>query len=422
MKHRKILLVLLLILSLALCGCGTSAAAAPTPEPAPEATPQPTPEPTPVPTPRVLTFPDGSQHYDYEIRVDLSELKHEDVPAAIEALKEMPQLFHVDLGQAPLEEGEEPRLLWSDIAAMQEALPGVQVLYRFRVSGYDPIHRDEVYDDYTTLDEVFDLNHIAFDDEGALIREILPCMQNCTFLDMDYCNVSNEAMAQIRDDFPQMEVVWRVWFGQNCSVRTNVERILASNLDHCLADSNASALQYCTKVKYFDVGHNGSLTDFFFLHNMPELEVAIVTLTGMKDLNDFSDCKNLEFLEIAFIKENIDLSPLANLKHLHHLNINYLNYVTGVEALCELQELERLWIGGHTYISEEDLAMLREALPNTQFDTTDLSGTMGSWHTNPDGTMAARYALLRQQFDYDNYPMACAAIYADPRFYARHGE
>ena len=84
MKHRKILLVLLLILSLALCGCGTSAAAAPTPEPAPEATPQPTPEPTPVPTPRVLTFPDGSQHYDYEIRVDLSELKHEDVPAAIE--------------------------------------------------------------------------------------------------------------------------------------------------------------------------------------------------------------------------------------------------------------------------------------------------------------------------------------------------
>ena len=103
MKHRKILLILLLILSLALCGCGASAAAAPTPEPTPEATPEPTPVPTPVPTPRVLTFPDGSQHYDYEIQVDLSELKHEDVPAAIEALKEMPQLYHVDLGQAPLE-------------------------------------------------------------------------------------------------------------------------------------------------------------------------------------------------------------------------------------------------------------------------------------------------------------------------------
>ena len=389
MKLRMMLPVLLLILALALCGCGTSAAAAPTPEPTPEATPEPTPEPTPAPTPRLIAFPDGSQHYDYEIRLDLSELKHEDVPAAIEALK---------------------------------ALPGVEFLYRFRISGYDPVRRDPVYDDYTTLDEVFDLNHIAFDDEGAQIREILPCMQNCSFLDMDYCNVSNESMARIRDDFPQMEVVWRVWFGQNCSVRTNVERILASNLDHCLADSNSSALQYCTKVKYFDVGHNGSLTDFFFLHNMPDLEVAIVTLTGMKDLNDFSDCKNLEFLEIAFIKENIDLSPLANLKHLHHLNMNYLNYVTGVEALCELQELERLWIGGHTYLSEEDLAMLREALPNTQFDTSDLSGTMGSWHTNPDGTMAERYALLRQQFDYDNYPTACAAIYADPRFYARHGE
>ena len=141
MKLRMMLPVLLLILALALCGCGTSAAAAPTPEPTPEATPEPTPEPTPAPTPRLIAFPDGSQHYDYEIRLDLSELKHEDVPAAIEALKELPQLFHVDLGQAPLEEGEEPRLLWSDIASLQEALPGVEFLYRFRISGYDPVRR-----------------------------------------------------------------------------------------------------------------------------------------------------------------------------------------------------------------------------------------------------------------------------------------
>ena len=46
--------------------------------------------------------------------------------------------------------------------------------------------------------------------------------------DRDYCGVSNEAMAQIRDENPNVEVVWRIWFGENYSVRTDVERILAS--------------------------------------------------------------------------------------------------------------------------------------------------------------------------------------------------
>ena len=203
-------------------------------------------------------------------------------------------------------------------------------------------------------------------------------------------------------------------------MRTDVERILASNPGTCLSDENTAPLQYCTKVRYFDVGHNGALQHLGFLHFMPELEVAIVTLTDMQDLNDFSDCTKLEFLEIAFIKEDIDLSPLANLKHLHHLNMNCLRYVTGVEALCELKELERLWIGARTIVSEEDLAMLREALPNTQFDTTDTTGTLGTWRTNPDGTIAERYALLREQFDYDHYLKVWSDSSADPRYNVRH--
>ena len=357
-----------------------------------------------------MAFPDGSTHYDYEVLVDLTMMSHEDVPETIELLKQMPQLHRVDLGEGPLEPEEEPRLTWSDISAMQEALPDVEFLYRFRFLGYD----------YTTLDTVFDLNHLEMQDEGAAVREILPCMQKCRFLDMDFCGVSSEAMAQIRDDFPQMEVVWRIWFGNDCSVRTDVDHILASNLNHCLSNKNTKDLQYCTKVKYFDVGHNLALSDFSFLRFMPELEVAVLSVTGIYDLTQLENCKKLEYLEICNCARDIDVSPLANLKHLHHLNMNYLGYVTGAEALCELTELERLWIGGYTYLDEDTLARIREALPNTEIDVEDTTGCSGTWRYTHDGGLTERYALLREQFQYSMYPYSCSAYTADPRYYAKH--
>ena len=359
---------------------------------------------------RSIRFPNGSSHYSYEINVDLSDLAHADVPATIELLKEFPQLHRVDLGQGPMDPKEEARLNWTDIHEMQSAFPGVEFLYRFRFLGYD----------FTTLDTSFDLNHLKMEDEGAAVREILPCMQNCKLLDMDFCGVSSEAMEQIRDEYPQMEVIWRIWFGHDCSVRTDVDHILASNLNHCLSNNNTKDLKYCTKVKYFDVGHNLALSDFSFLSYMPDLEVAILSVTGLYDLNQLAECEKLEYLEICNCTRDIDVSPLANLKHLHHLNMNYLGYVTGAEALCELKELERLWIGGMTYLDADTLEQIRDALPNTEIDVVDTTGCSGTWRFTSDGGLTERYALLKQQFDYDRYPYSCSSYTADPRYYYRN--
>ena len=207
LSHKKCLSVILVIFLLCLVGAEASAGAD---------------------APKTVTFPDGSVHETYEITVDLSNLTHEGVSEAIELLKDFPQLHQVDLGEGPLKANEEPRLAWTDIQQMQSALPGVEFLYRFHFLGVD----------FSTLDSCFDLNHLKMDDEGAAVREILPCMQNCRLLDMDFCGVSSEAMEKIRDDYPQMEVVWRIWFGHDCSVRTDVDHILASNLNHCLSNNN----------------------------------------------------------------------------------------------------------------------------------------------------------------------------------------
>lgn len=416
-SYRKLLLPLsLLLFVLLLSACG-SRSAAPSVSPAPdaaqsEATAEPTPEPEPEPTPEPLTFPDGSLHSLDEESVDLSALPSDSLHDAAILLRKMPALREVSLGdESRRPEGDGP-FPWSEIDALQAFLPEVQIDYRFTLYGKE----------VSTRDTVLDFNHIPVDDEGAAVRRVLPCMKECQTLDMDFCGVSSESMAAIRDDFPDIDVIWRIWFGRECSVRTDCERILASSPTHCIADSNTKDLKYCTKVKYLDLGHNDLLHDFSFLAYMPDLEVAILAISGLKDLTPVGKCENLEYLEINSCLNGMDLSPLANCKKLHHLNICWLFRATGFRALGELKELERLWIGKITQISKEDLEYLREALPNTEINTTELTGCGGSWRENDDGTRTDRYELLRQQFDYDHYDYSCSSFFNDPKYFTDPNE
>ena len=239
------------------------------------ASPAPTQTPEPIPE---IRFPDGSIHDLSERRLDLSALSHAEVEDYIEVLRRMTKLRYVDLGEEGTE--EQPRdLNWEDVRKLQEGCPETDFRYGFTLFEKH----------FTTLDEEMNFHHVEMDDEGAAVREVLPCMTKCKTLDMDFSGVSSEAMAKIRDDFPEIEVIWRIWFGTNCSVRTDVERILASNLDHKLQDTNTQDLKYCTKVRLLDIGHNEMLTDFSFLEYMPDLEVAILGISGMRDFHSTAE-------------------------------------------------------------------------------------------------------------------------------------
>lgn len=387
--------------------------------------------PTPVPA---LTLPDGSVHRITERRLDLSTLCHEEVGTAVEVLRRMQDLQYVDLGEEdpvpkngdsetgkespePGEDADEdleflkPRgLTWGDIRLLQEACPEAEVEYRFTLFGKP----------FSTLDTEMNFHHVTMDDEGAAVREVLPCMKRCTLLDMDFSGVSSERMAEIRDAYPQMKVVWRVWFGSDCSVRTDVERILASNLNHVLTDDNTKDLRYCTAVRFLDIGHNTNLTDFSFLTEMPDLEVAILCITGLHDLTPLSHHEKLEYLEINTCAQGLDLSPLGTCPNLEHLCACYLGDIRGWEALKDLKKLQRLWFGCNTRLPDGALEELQEALPDTVINTTNPYGSSGDWryegrHKHP------RYELLCEQFDYSNYTNVSSSWYNDPMYY-REGE
>ncbi len=322
-------------------------------------------------------------------QLDLN-LRHQEVDQAAEKLALLPNVRRVVL-PAQREIPMTTDLTLADVGKLQQARP--EAVFDYRFTRWDRT--------ISTADEVLDLTCVTMDDNGAAVREILPYMTALKTLNMDRCGVSNEDMAAIRDDYPDIDVIWRIWFGPYYTCRTDVEMILASLAGVSIKNENgAQNLKYCTKVRYLDLGHNPELEDISFVQYMPDLEVAILAINAWTDATPLASCPKLEYLEM-FNTKCTDLSPLVGLKNLRHLNVCYLWELEDISPLMEMTWLERLWVGQDNLVPWEDRVALQEALPNCQVNITQ--------HGNPTGDgwrYHERYALLRQQFDYDNEPYA----------------
>ncbi len=338
--------------------------------------------------------------YEYRFTVGRQELSVRDTSLSLPELdaagaKEllpllpaMKELSSVDLGR----EAEGRNFGFADLALLQAARPELDFAYRFTLFGKE----------FSTLDTAMDLNHIPMTDGGAAVREAVACMPRLTVLDMDSCGVSNEDMAAIRDAFPDVEVIWRIWFANNYSVRTNVERILASapTIGGNVGDGNSEPLKYCTKVKYLDLGHNHLISDISFVSYMPDLEVCILAMNIISDISPLADCPHLEYLELQsnYVE---DLTPLSGLQELRHLNVAYYYGLSDISPLYNLTKLERLWLGCLNGVPAEQVAEMQRRAPQCVIDTSvGEDPTAGAWRYDPDEKdgLAKRYALLREQF------------------------
>lgn len=354
----------------------------------------------------------GKSHSLSDTELDLAELSASEAEDARTFISGMKQLERVELGTEP----EEGGLSWDTISAMVSAAPdGTEFDYDFTLYGKECSFQDTV----------LNLSHRTMDDEGALVKQVALCMPKLQKLDMDFCGVSDEAMEDIRDSLPDVDVVWRIWFGTGYSVRTDVDTILASNPGKGgeLTGENTKALKYCTKVKYLDLGHNSYLDDLSFISYMPELEVVIIAMANWTDISPLASCPNLEYAEIQNSGLN-DLRPLSGLKNLKHLNIGYCFALHDISPLYGLTQLERLWIGRYSPVPLEQIEHMQECAPDCEINvTTTIDPNSDGWRYlgyNEYGTMqlAPRYELLRQQFDYSSAPYCYSYIENDPLYWA----
>lgn len=321
-----------------------------------------------------------------EVSPDTTDLDLTD--ASVEKLEALSRVANGLDGVKTLEVGDEDGHKKLDaVGRIAKANPDLKVSYTFTAFG----KRIDIND--TTLD----FRGLRMDDQGEEVRQIMAAMPKVETLDMDQCGVDDEHMAAIRDEFPNTEVIWRIWFGSGYTVRTDTDTILASDatLGGSLDPENSTGLKYCTKVKYMDIGHSGCIQDISFVSYMPDLEVFICMKGEISDISPLANCPHLEFLE-CFSNNIQDLSPLAACKELKHLNSSNNPPLDDISCLYDL-DLERFYCNQYNSVPADQFETYQQLHPNCEM-SYNYNNPHDGWR---DG--AARYELLQKQFHYPDY-------------------
>lgn len=325
----------------------------------------------------------GTEYSGDCTELDLSAMTPEQIPEVAEKLTRLPALTMVQLMNA---DGSS-QLAVTDVKLLVEAVPEVLFNYSFELFGKT----------VSTTDQRIEFVKENIGNEGEQqIRDALAILQSCEYFLLDSCGIDYEILAQIRSDFPETKVVWRVYYGKHNDL-TDVETILYT---FGLKDSNCYNLRYFNECKNLDIGHNETLTDLSFIEGMTSLEIVIVSGAPITDLTPFKNCPNLMFLELAFCGYLADLSPLEGMTSLKFLNISYskVKDLTPIMGL-ELERFNCL----QTPVGYDQKAAWIEAHPDcwTRFDGKQPYGI--GWRYDDEGiTYSDIYRKVRDIFGYDN--------------------
>ena len=324
--------------------------------------------------------------------LDFSDVDPRAVMECIPKLMLLPNLQQIDL----VTEAGECRWGLSDLAVMdavRKAVPNVRFSVEFDLFGQ------------TVTDQDTRIEYVQKDigNSGAeIIRSVLPYLASCEYFLLDGCGIDNELLAELRADFPNTKIVWRIWLGEPDykspramrarSFLTDTHRIRTTAVN----DSNCHLLKYCVETKYVDFGHNHGISDFSFLSYMPKLEVAILALTKCNDLTPLANCTELEYLEV-YRSDVTDLSPIANCKKLKHLNFGDMD-ISDITCLYDI-DLERIR-GCMTPVPQEQWEEFARLHPDCQILNEGGSPSKNGWRKDANGVKVPRYALLQQQMEY----------------------
>lgn len=324
--------------------------------------------------------------------VDLSGLRAEEVDEELlEKLRLLPGLTDVQLMTA---EGTS-KFAPADVKRLMDVLPGAAMHYSFELFGKT----------VTTADERVEYKNQMIGNDGIPeIREALDILPNCTYFLLDNCGIDNEVLAQLREDYPDTKVVWRVFWKKKYHVLTDTEMINCNGV----RTEEIEVLKYCNDVVYLDIGHSDYLDSIEVVKYMPKLKVCICVDSKITDLSPLVNCPDLEILEIVYCRKLTDLSPLVNCTKLKGINMSMAYGIKDITPLYSLQNMERLYLGSNN-IPEEMYKEACEKMPNCWVSNSwsDSSGVYRNyavgWRLDRGGRFSQWYLDLRQIFRYTEY-------------------
>ncbi|MBR4578385.1 MAG: hypothetical protein IKO22_02090 [Oscillospiraceae bacterium] len=253
-------------------------------------------------------------------------------------------------------------------------------------TGLDVVWYTEVYGvPICSLDEEIDLsNNKKIKDGGAAVEALLPGMHHLQKVIMSNCGISNEDMDALDQRHEDVRFVWTVYFSI-FSMRTDENNFIAArHRNHAELGSIACrVLKYCRDLIALDLGHK-DIQELSFLYDLPKLQYLILAECTFGDITPIGSLKELKYLEIFWTKVE-HLEPLLNCTKLQDLNICYIyaRHYDAYPVLVQMTWLERLWYCGNA-LTEEEIAGLKEALPNCEMDLRPhAESTGGGWREHP---------------------------------------
>jgi len=316
-------------------------------------------------------------------QLDLSHLSPDQVENASIALSRMAELSFVQLM-----DGGSSQLSMSDVKTLVDAAPGVTFHYTFSLFGQT----------ISTDNETVTFQNLNLTEADVpKLESALGIMTGCKAFILDNCGLKFDLLSQIREKYPNTELVWRLNVGRR-SILTNAESLWA--VGH-FTNEECANLRYCRRMKYLDLGHNTELSDLSFIGELTELKVLIASGSLVTDLSGFENCKKLEFLELAYCGKLSDLTPLSGCESLKNLNVSH----TKVKDLSPLDSLplERFFCVAAAVPSGEQ-KIFQEL--HTDCWTHFYSGKDGypygiGWRYDNANKYSEIYAEIREVFNYD---------------------
>ena len=282
-----------------------------------------------------------------------------------------PRLTELDLREVPAVE--------QDISALSERYPALQI--HWMVPILEALGEDG---DTEPLNLRVDSDTESLDLRGYTISDLatfkqkLKWLKKLTYLDLCNCGPSDQEMAQLRSEFPQVKVVWMLHVGY-WEIRTDIKGFsMAQYGEHegvrftkigeesrryrWVDNEQIAKLRYCTDIVALDIGHSHLISDISFVRELPKLRFLVISLTKVRDLSPVRTLKNLIFFEMFDLKQT-DVSVLYDLPQLEYLNCS-ANLITDIKPFLSLTNLKRLWIIKCGF-PDETLHALKVGLPNT---------------------------------------------------------
>ena len=316
--------------------------------------------------------------------LNLSVLTPDQVETAAQMLGLFPELTAVDL----MDPYGNSNLSKTDLIPLMEAAPQADVHYTFDLFGTT----------VSTTDTRLEFIDQPIGNEGeAELRLALAVLKDCEYILLDNCGIDNDILSQIRQDFPETGLVWRVFLGEQ-SFLTDTTTVRAVQ---CVDDAACQVLSYCTQLRYLDLSWNADLHNIRFLEHLPELEILLLSGCPITDLTPLANAQKLTVLELAYCSTLEDISPLAGCTALAYLNLSYTS-ATDMTALHELP-LEQFYavVSKIPWTQQEELAASHPEC-SFRFDGTQAYGT--GWRYRKSGALTDMYARVLEVFGLEHVP------------------